>query len=163
MAMTSYLTLEGNSQGKIEGDCTQKGHEKWILVYGTNHEIEIPRDQHTGLATGQRIHRPFTITKHIDDASPLLYQACATGERMKKWELDYNHINEKGQEQLYFTVQLENAIVVNIHHYKPLTFLDENKPYHDMEDVSFTYEKITWSHKVANKEAVDSWKEPVSA
>eukprot|EP00831_Metopus_contortus_P035316 TRINITY_DN2812_c0_g1_i1.p3 TRINITY_DN2812_c0_g1~~TRINITY_DN2812_c0_g1_i1.p3 ORF type:complete len:164 (-),score=30.17 TRINITY_DN2812_c0_g1_i1:290-781(-) len=163
MAMTSYLTLEGNNQGKIEGDCTQKGHENWILVYGFEHSMEIPRDQHTGLATGQRIHHPLKIVKKIDQSSPLLYQACSTGERMKKFELDFNQINEKGQEELYYTIQLENAIVVEMRTYKPLTFIDENKPYHDMEEVLFTYEKITWSHKVANKEAVDSWKEPVTS
>lgn len=160
MAMTSYLTLEGANQGKIEGDCTQKGRENMILVYGVDHSVEIPRDIHTGLATGQRIHHPLVITKHVDPASPLLYQACTTGERMKTWQLDYYQINEKGQEELYFTVQLESAIVVNMHHYKPVTFVEANKPYHDMEEVSFTYEKITWSHKVANKEAVDDWKEP---
>nr|WP_321466004.1 Hcp family type VI secretion system effector [uncultured Desulfobulbus sp.] len=163
MAMTSYLSLEGNNQGNIEGDCTQKGHENWILVYGYEWDMEIPRDTHTGLATGQRIHHPLKITKKLDPSSPLLAQACATGERMKTWELDFIRINEKGQEELYYTITLENAIIVAIHHEKPLTFLDQNKPYHDMEEVSFTYEKITWSHKVANKEAVDDWKNPVSA
>ena len=163
MAMTSYLSLEGNNQGKIEGDCTQKGHENWILVYGYEWDMEIPRDTHTGLATGQRIHHPIKIIKAMDQASPLLAQACSTGERMKSWELDFNQINDKGQEELYYTIQLENAIIVSIHQYKPLTFVDENKPYHDMEEVSFTYEKVTWSHKVANKEAVDSWKEPASS
>ncbi len=160
MPMTSYLTLEGKNQGKIEGDCTQKGREKTILVYAVSHQIEIPRDKLTGLPTGQRIHKPLTVTKHTDPATPLLYQACASGEQMKKWQLDYYHINDKGQEELYYQVQLENAIVVSINHYKPMTFVEENKPYHDMEEVSFTYEKITWSHKVANKEAIDNWKEP---
>lgn len=160
MAMTSYLKLEGNNQGAIEGDCTQKGHEKWILVYGLEHSIEIPRDTHTGLPTGQRIHLPLTITKKIDPASPLLYQACASGEHINHFILDFHQISEKGQEELYYQIQLENAIVVKIRCYKPLTFLEENKPYHDMEEISFTYEKITWSHKKANKEAIDDWKAP---
>ena len=160
MAMTSYLQIEGKNQGAIEGDCTQKGHEKWILVYGTEWNMEIPRDTHTGLPTGQRIHHPYTVQKKLDPASPLLAQACASGEQMKKWQIDFHHISEKGQEELYYTIQLENAIVVAIRQYKPLTFLDANKPYHDMEEVSFTYEKITWSHKKANKEAIDDWKAP---
>jgi type VI secretion system secreted protein Hcp len=162
MALTSYLSLEGTKQGAITGDVTQKGREEKILVYGTNHTIEIPRDTHTGLPTGQRIHGPFTITKHVDPASPLLYQACATGEQMKKWQLDFYRIDEKGTEVLYFQVLLENAIIVNIRSFKPLTFLPESKPYHDMEEISFTYSKITWSHKTANKEAVDDWLSPMS-
>ena len=163
MPLTGYLYLEGNNQGKIEGNCSQKGREKSILVYAVDHEMEIPRDQHTGLPTGQRIHHPITITKKTDPATPLIYQACATGEQMKKWQLDYYQINEKGQEELYYQVQLESAIIVNVHHYKPVTFEEENKSFPDLEEVSFTYEGITWSHKVANKEATDNWKEPVSA
>jgi len=63
MALTGYLTIEGNNQGKIEGDCVQKGREDSILVYGFEHQIEIPTDIHTGLPTGQRIHKPITIEK----------------------------------------------------------------------------------------------------
>jgi len=162
MAMTGYLKLEGKNQGKIEGDCTQKGREKSILVYAIDHTVEIPRDNLTGLPTGQRIHKPFVVTKHVDPASPLLYQACTSGEQMKTWELDYYHINEKGQEELYFQVKLEDAIVVNIHHYKLNTLVEENKQFLDMEDVAFTYSKITWSHKTANKEAEDDWRTPKS-
>ncbi len=160
MAMTGYLKLEGKNQGAIEGNCSQKGRENMILVYGLDHTIEIPTDTHTGLPTGQRIHGPIVVTKAVDPASPLLYQACASGEQMKSWQLDFYHINEKGMEELYFQVLLENAIVVKMRSYKPVTFLPDNKPYHDMEDVSFTYEKITWSHKTANKEAIDDWKTP---
>ena len=163
MALTGYLTLEGNTQGKIEGDCTQKGRENTILVYAVDHILEIPRDINTGLPSGQRVHKPLVITKHTDPATPLLYQACASGEQMKTWQLDYYHINEKGQEELYYQISLENAIVVNIHHFKPHTMVESNKPMHDQEEVSFTYESITWSHKTANKEAVDKWKEPKSA
>ena len=40
----------------------------------------------------------------------------------------------------------------------PTTFLPENKPYHDMEDVSFTYSKITWAYQDGNIEFTDDWK-----
>ena len=81
MALPGYLTLEGKNQGKIEGDCVQKGREKTILVYAVDHTVEIPRDNLTGLPTGNRIHRPLTITKHTDMASPLLYQPAPRGSR----------------------------------------------------------------------------------
>jgi type VI secretion system secreted protein Hcp len=162
MPLTGYLTLEGQNQGKMEGDCTQKGREKTILVYAVDHTVEIPRDKLTGLPTGQRLHHPITITKHTDPASPLIYQACASGEQMKTWKLDYYRINEKGQEENYYTVSLEEAIIVNVRHYKPNVLDPASQPFHDMEDVSFTYGAITWEHKTANKQAVDKWKEPKS-
>ena len=34
-----------------------------------------PRDPQSGLPTGQRMHKPFVITKEIDKATPLLYIA----------------------------------------------------------------------------------------
>jgi len=162
MALTSYLTVEGEKTGPVEGSCNQKGRENKILVYGVEHRMEIPHDVHTGGPTGQRIHHAFIITKRLDQASPLLWQMCATGEKFSSWQLDYYRINEKGMEENYFTIKLEEAIVVNMKHYKPLSFIENNKPYHDMEEVSFTYSAITWEHKQPNKMASDSWKEPVT-
>jgi type VI secretion system secreted protein Hcp len=82
MALTGYLTIEGNNQGKIEGDCVQKGREDSILVYGFEHQIEIPTDIHTGLPTGQRIHKPITIEKKFDCSTPKIMQACTSGEQL---------------------------------------------------------------------------------
>ena len=160
MAMTSYLTLTGKNQGAIDGDCTQAGREKTILVYDVQHEIEIPRDTHTGLPTGQRIHKPLVIIKHIDNASPKLMQACTSGEQFSDVTLKFYRINETGTEEHYYTVKLENAIIVNIRDFKPMTFLEQNKPYHDMEEVKFTYSKIIWTHEIDGIEAEDDWKTP---
>jgi len=163
MAMTSYLSLEGNNQGKIEGGCTQSGREGMLLIFNVEHNVEIPRDPHTGLPTGQRIHHPLCVTKEIDKASPLLYQACTSGERFREVKLDYYRINDKGQEEHYFTVKLQKAIIVSMKSYKPMTFLEENKPYKDMEEVQFTYEKIIWTYEADGIESEDSWLSPKSA
>ncbi len=159
MAMTSYLKVTGKEQGDIQGDCAQQGRENLILVYGFDHAVEIPRDTHTGLPTGQRIHQPLEIIKHKDKSSPKLFQACCTGEQVST-EHKFYRINEKGQEEHYFTVKLENAIIVQMREYNPLTFLPENKPYKDMESVLFTYEKIVWTYEPDGIEAEDSWKTP---
>jgi len=87
-------------------------------------------------------------------------QAVTSGEHMKTFELKYFRINDKGQEEHYYTVKLENAIVVSTKQYKPLTFLEENKPYHDMEVISFSYEKITVTYEPDGIEAEDDWKQP---
>ena len=160
-ALNSYLYLEVRDEVSIEGECTQEGHENWITVYGVEHTIEIPMDQYTGLATGQRFHRPLTIIKAVDSSSPLICQALCTGKVMKTFVLDFYRINEKGQEEFYYQITLENATVVNYKLKKPVTFLDAMKPFHDMEEVTFSYDKITWSHKIANKGTSDTWKKPV--
>ncbi len=162
MAMTSYLKLKGANQGDIKGDCTQKGHENMILVYSIDHQVEIPRDTHSGLPTGQRIHHPLTILKHKDQASPLLFQACCTGEQITEFELDFYRISPKGQEEHYYTIKLEKAIIVSLASHTPTTFLEENKPYHDMEEVSFSYEKMVQTYEPDGIEAEDDWKTPKS-
>ncbi|SNR89777.1 type VI secretion system secreted protein Hcp [Humidesulfovibrio mexicanus] len=158
MALIAYMAVKGNTQGDIKGDGSQSGDKKdKILVYGSDHTVEIPKDTHTGLPTGQRVHHPFTVTKHKDQASPKLFKACCTGEQCTI-TLDYYRIDPTGREQKYYTVKMEEAIVVSLREYSPLTFLPENKPYHDMEDVSFTYSKITWTYTDGNIEYVDNWK-----
>jgi type VI secretion system secreted protein Hcp len=164
MPLTGYLKLEGESQGEIKGDCNQEGDDRkdHILVYGVDHEVYIPKDPNTGLPTGQRRHGPLSITKHTDIATPLLFQALASGEQMKTWEMKYFHISEKGQQEKYYSIKLEEAIVVSMRHYKPNTLDKESEPYKDMEDVQFTYSKITWEHVTGNKTAEDDWKKPKS-
>lgn len=160
MALTSYLELEGTSSGLIKGDCNQAGREGKILVYGFEHEIEIPKDTHTGLPTGQRVHKAFTITKRVDNATPLIMQACTSGEQLKKWELALYRVNEKGQEEHYYSIKLTEAIIVQVNLETPLTFLEENKPFHNMEKVSFTYAGIDHEHKIDSVLGSDNWKQP---
>jgi type VI secretion system secreted protein Hcp len=158
MALTAYLAINGKSQGDIKGDCAQGGDKKdKVTVYAVDHSVEIPKDTHTGLATGQRIHHPFTITKHKDNSSPKIFKACCTGEQCDV-TLDQYRIKPDGTEEKFFTTKLEDAIVVGIREFTPLTFLPDSKPYQDMEEISFTYSKITWTYNDGNIEYVDNWK-----
>lgn len=160
MAMPSHLTLEGEKQGKIEGSCDIKGREKSILVYQLDHKIGIPRDTHTGLPTGKRIHGALVITKEFDKSSPKLYQALCSGEHLKEVVLDFYRISPKGAEEKYYTIKLNNAIIVDMRAWFPATMVKENEPFQHMEDVSFSYEKIIWTWVPDGIEAEDSWTAP---
>lgn len=158
MALTAYLAVKGENQGDIKGDCPQDGDKKdKILVYDIKHNVEIPTDTHNGLPTGQRQHKPLVLTKAVDNASPLLYKACCKGERCEV-VLDMYRIKGDGNEEKYFTVKLKDAVVVKMERSTPMTFLPENKPYRDMEMVSFTYSSITWTYNDGNIEFNDDWK-----
>lgn len=158
MALTAYMKVTGVKQGEIKGDCQQSGNKKdRVIVYATDHNVEIPKDTHTGLPTGQRIHHPLVITKHRDKASPKLFQAICKGEQLTV-ELDFYRINPDGTEANYYKIKLENAIIVSAREFTPLTFLADNKPYMDMEEIGFTYSKITWTYTDGNIEYTDDWK-----
>lgn len=159
MALTSYMSIKGASQGDIKGDCPQAGDKKdKILVFSIDHSVGRPKDTHTGLPTGRCVHQPFTIVKVKDNASPKLFQAACNGEELTV-ELALYRIDPKGQEQKYYEIKLEDAIIVNVREYNLLPFDADSKPYHDMEEVSFAYSKITWTYTDGNIEFSDSWKE----
>ncbi|NUU02271.1 Hcp family type VI secretion system effector [Herbaspirillum robiniae] len=162
MPMPCYLILEGQNQGKIEGSTKVKGHEGKILVQAVDHTIEIPKSPQNGLPTGKRVHCPMTLTKEIDKSSPKLFQALTSGEQMKDVTLEYYRISPKGTEEKYYTVKLSNAIVTNMRAWTPNCLTAENKQMGHMEDISFTYEKITWTFDPDGIEAEDSWLAPKS-
>ena len=80
----------------------------------------------------------------------MLFRACCTGEQCQV-VIDYYQIEPDGQEKKYFTVRLL-GIVTGMREYTPPTFLPENKPYHDMEEVSFSYNNIAWTNTAGNVE-----------
>ena len=87
-----------------------------------------PRDTATGLATGKRMHKPFTITKEIDKASPLLAKACASGQHLPEVDVQLT----SGVKYMLFDVMV--SAIKNSGGERP------------MESVTFTYQKIVMSH-----------------
>lgn len=160
MPMPCYLTVEGQNQGKIEGSVNIKGHEKKILVQAVDHTIEIPKSPQTGLPTGKRIHGPITLTKEIDKSSPKLFQALCSGEQFKEVILEFYRISPKGNEEKYYTVKLQNAILTCMKSWTPNCLDPDNRQMGHMELISFTYEQVTVTWVPDGIEAEDSWLAP---
>jgi type VI secretion system secreted protein Hcp len=158
MPVHAYLTVKAQKQGVIKGSCDQEGHAGEILVYEFRHEVEIPKDAHTGQPTGRRLHRPLAITKGFDRASPPLYQALCSGEPVPEATLKFYRIRG-GAEEHYFTIKLENALVVAMRPTMPLCLDPKFASYEHLEEVSFAYQKIIWTHVVEGTEAGDDWKQ----
>lgn len=157
MPIHAYLTVKGSQQGDISKGCgIQEGHEDEILVYAFDHAIQLPTDRDTGQPSGRRQHTPFKITKKIDAASPLLYKALTKGEpvdaEIKLFQSD------KGAEVHYYTIKLKKSIISNMHAFMPTTLDPKNREFEHMEEVSFAYEAIVWTHDVKGKEHEDGWK-----
>jgi type VI secretion system secreted protein Hcp len=161
MPMPFHMSLTGKTQGQIaQGCCTMEGREDTILCQAMEHEVYIPRDPQTGLPTGKRVHNPLTVTKVFDKSSPKLYQALVTGERLSDVTLKYYRINPSGNEEHYFTIKLEDAIIVSIKPWIPNALDRTKESYTHMEDVSFTYSKIIWTWEIDGVQADDSWQRP---
>jgi type VI secretion system secreted protein Hcp len=160
MPMPGFFSLTGAKQGKIEGSCAIEKQEGKILVQAVEHTIEIPRSIQTGLPTGKRIHNPLMITKEVDKSSPKLFQALTSGEQLTDAKLEYYKISAQGEETLYYTVEIKNAIITSLRKYYPVCLDGNNKSMGHMEDVSFTYETIIETFTPDGIEAQDSWSAP---
>jgi len=144
-ALNAYLTLKGQKQGAIQGGATQKGRENRIVVIAYTHEIKAPVDAATGGPSGRRQHGLFSITKEGDKRTPLLQQALATNENLPEFELQCWRPSPSGVEQQYYTIRLTNARVVSIRQQMPNTASPDLRRVETYEEVSFTYQTITWT------------------
>ncbi len=90
--LTMALCLPALSAGFIkfdgvDGESRDKNHKGWIEVSSVSQGM-APRDAASGLATGKRQHKPVTITKSIDKASPVLAKALASGTALSNVRIE---------------------------------------------------------------------------
>lgn len=90
--MTMALCLPALSAGFIkfdgvDGESRDKDHKGWIEITSVSQGM-ASRDAASGLATGKRQHKPVTITKSIDKASPVLAKALASGSPLSNVRIE---------------------------------------------------------------------------
>lgn len=172
MPTPAYMTVIGERQGNITagnftepsvGNIYQQGHEDECLIEAFEHKILLPRDPQSGQPTGQRVHQPLKVTKVMDKCSPLLYSALTHGERLPRVELKFYRTSAQGAMEHYFTMTLEDAIITNITAYMPNCQDPGMAHFTHLEDVEFTYRKLTKTHEVASTSESDDWRRPQSA
>lgn len=156
MPMPGNLTLVGKEQGPIEGSCDIEGREDTILVQAFKHLVDLPSNE-SGLPSGKRIHRPLMITKEVDKSSPKLYQALCTGEVLTEATLRWYRMDGSGDEVQFFTVMLQNAMIVKFESWVPDVLDKQNASYGNMENLWLTYEVIRWTWEEDGIEYEDQW------
>lgn len=159
MALNAYLRLTGETQGDIKGSVTQAGREDSIMVIAFSHEVESPRSASSGLATGKRQHKPLTITKEIDKSTPLLMNALTDNENLSEVILQFWQPSRSGREFQYYTIELTNARIVDIHQEMLNNKYPENMQHMEREHISFIYQRITWRYEDGGITSSDDWEE----
>lgn len=172
MPTPAYLTMKGTKQGLMTagtftadsvGNIYQQGHEDQILVQAFEHQIIIPRDPQSGQPTGQRVHKPLMITKVFDKSSPLIFNALTSGEKLETCRLEWFRTSATGTQEHYFTIELTDAIIVDVKSSMPNCQDPANAHFTHLEDVYMTYRKIIWTHEVCGTTGSDDWRTPLSA
>jgi type VI secretion system secreted protein Hcp len=167
MALNAYLKLKGQKQGDIKGSVTQKGREDSIMVIAVSHSIISPRDPASGLPTGKRMHKPIVITKELDKATPLLYNALCNNENISSWKLQFWTPQIKaatgvGNEVQHFTIELLNANIASIDFRMANNKHPDLMKFAEYEEIAFTYQKITWTWQDGGITAQDDWETPLA-
>ncbi|MFI4920032.1 MAG: Hcp family type VI secretion system effector [Gammaproteobacteria bacterium] len=156
MPMPGNLTLVGQNQGAIEGSCDIEGREDTILVQAFKHTVDLPSNE-SGLPSGKRVHRPLMITKEVDKSTPKLYQALCSGELMTEATLRWYRMDGEGDEVQFFTVMLQNAMIVKLESWVPDVLDKQNASYGTMETLGLTSEVIRWTWVVDGIEYAEHW------
>jgi type VI secretion system secreted protein Hcp len=105
-----FLKVTGVKHGFIKGESQDASHKDEIEVEAFSWQVDQPRTDHgAGLASGKRIHGPFRILMRTNAATPILFQACVTGEVLKDVTLTCRKAG-KGP-QAYLKWVLSNAFI----------------------------------------------------
>jgi type VI secretion system secreted protein Hcp len=169
MPTVAYVNIEGNNQGLITagantadsiGNKFQQDHTDESTVLEFTHDIVVPRDVQSGQPTGQRMHQPAVMRKRYDKASPLLYNALCSGERLTKVVIKWYRTSMAGTMEHYFTHTLHDALLVDMKQ-EMQHCADETKAHFDHEEIlQMTYRKIEWEHVIAGTAGEDDWRAP---
>jgi type VI secretion system secreted protein Hcp len=159
VALNANLKLVGQKSGEIQGSVTQKGREGSSAVIAVSHDIDSPRDAATGLPTGKRQHKPLSITKELDRASPALRQILISNETLTTVDLLFYRADRTlGTEVQYFSIRLTNASIVSIELEMPNNKHADLTALETFEVISFTYQKIEWTWAETGVTVADDWR-----
>jgi type VI secretion system secreted protein Hcp len=126
-----------------------------VEIFGWSHEIISPRDAASGLPTGKRQHKPFTITKPMDKTSPLLREAHSINKPLPEVELLLVQTDRDGNPVPYFTIKLTNAFVASTSTSGP-----SGNGEGPTESVTFVYGSIKWTYEPGGVSHEDDWETP---
>jgi type VI secretion system secreted protein Hcp len=139
-AVDAFLTITGTKQGSIKGEAAKEGGSMGsIAVSAVMHEATP-----MGAMTGKRQHSPITITKEVDQASPLLFQAMTTHEMLSNVTIVFAG-SGSGAGKVAQKIVLTDATITNI------------RKVGNSEQITFDYPTIEVTWVSGGKTATDDW------
>jgi type VI secretion system secreted protein Hcp len=107
-----FIKITGQKQGWIKGESQDHKHLNEIDVVFYSWNVTQGFDAATGAPTGKRKLAPLTFMMKSQSATPLLLNACTTGERLKDTVLTCRKAG--GTQQEYMVWKLTNGAIVSI-------------------------------------------------
>ena len=137
-AFDAYMTIKGAKQGTFKGNA---GSESM-------HVISVVRDtpMATAAPTGRRIHSTITIVREVDKASPLLWVALNSNEKLSRVTIAFQ--GGSGGAKTAQTIVLTNATILNI------------RKSGGNEQITLDYQTIQVTYAKGGITAMDDWQTP---
>jgi type VI secretion system secreted protein Hcp len=163
MAYAFSVTIKGQKQGDFKGEGTSQTTKNAIEGLSFAYDLKSPRDVSTGHATGKRQHSPIRIVKGWGAATPQIFQALVQNEALTSVKLEFRKTNASGEEFVYYTITLTNASVSGIRQFSREATDSSSSGKHaatdpqELEEVSFTFEKISVENHQAKTTGQDDW------
>lgn len=113
----AFMHVDGGALGTIEGEATEKGHEKWITLAGYDGDATAPTASGSGGggAAGKVQFEPIVVTKPIDTSTPKLFEALVTGRQLPAVQIDFVRPDGAGGDVVFYSVKLKNVLVTEVH------------------------------------------------
>jgi len=158
MAYEFYVTVEGTKQGKWKQETPREKHTNKIPGISFHYNVRSPRDAASGQASGKRVHQPVSFVKQWGPSTPQFFQALCTNESLKSVLFEFVKTDKNGEEYIYHTIKLVNATVSEIDQYlNGDAGADPSHDVHELEKISFTFQRIEMENKDGKTMAVDDW------
>lgn len=132
-AQAGYIKL-----GDIKGESQDAKHKDWIEILSFSHGVSKPASA-TGASRrrGDVMMEDLVITKMLDKATPKLFEYATKGQVIPEVILDIVNSSRNS----YYTITLSNVMISSVNNGGSTSGQNEI-----MDQVSFNYEKITWTY-----------------
>jgi type VI secretion system secreted protein Hcp len=111
MAFDAFIQLEG-----IKGESTDDKHKDWIEILNFGFGASQPQSSTASTAGNlgsARVNiQAFTFTKHLDIASPKLFEYCCTGKTVPTVTINLNRAG--GDKSKYMEYKLTDCIITSV-------------------------------------------------
>lgn len=151
-----YVIIEGERQGKIEGDAVRQHESGAIVGHSFRMGAHLPYEHGSGRVAGRRSFLPVTFAKAWDAASPLLFQAFVTNERLPHVRFEFIHAYRSGgdKEVVFYTILLRDALIVSLTS-EIVAAPDDGSPY--VETLALIFREIEVEHVNTRRSVADAW------
>ncbi len=158
MAFPFYIKVHGSRQGDFKGDTLNPRRLGWIDGRDFELEVESPRDQATGQASGKRQWKPIAIIKQWSASSPQFLQALVTNELLPSVTIEFESLLANGTEATYYAVRLTNASVAQVRQYIG-SVREKQTEILELERIELTFQKIVIEYTDGQIMFSDDWLE----